>query len=61
MADMLEGDFICYKTDCIYYRDRNGNAEKVQMYLDSAGLDWKQLVEVDKKNGDAGHKPRPPR
>jgi hypothetical protein len=61
MADMLEGDFICYKTDCIYYRDRNGNSEKVQMYLDSVGLYWKQLVEVDKKNGDAGHKPRPPR
>ena len=63
MAKLLGEDFICYKTDCIYYKDRPENREKVQTYLDSVGLDWKQLVEPQKpaaeeKNGSEGHKPR---
>ena len=44
-ADLLGEDFICYKTDCIYYRDTAENRELVQSYLDSVGLEWKQLVE----------------
>ena len=48
MAAMLGDDFICYKTDCIYYKDTNKNREIVQMYLDSVSIDWKQLVEIDK-------------
>ena len=63
MAKLLGDDFICYKTDCIYYRDTPENREKVHTYLDSVGLDWKQLVEpqrpVDEnKSGSEGHKPR---
>lgn len=48
MANLLGDDFICYKTDCIYYRDTKANREKVQIYLDSVGLEWKQLVERQK-------------
>jgi hypothetical protein len=48
MADMLGEDFICYKTDCIYYKDTKKNREIVQVYLDSVSIDWKQLVEIDK-------------
>lgn len=48
LANMLGEDFICYKTDCIYYKDTAKNREMVQMYLDSVGLEWKQLVEPNK-------------
>lgn len=52
MAGMLGEDFICYKTDCIYYKDKAKNREMVQVYLDSVGLDWKQLVETEKPTSD---------
>ena len=45
MAKMLGKDFICYKTDCIYYVDKPENRKMVQEYLDIFGLEWKQLVE----------------
>jgi hypothetical protein len=48
LANMLAEDFICYKTDCIYYKDTIKNRELVQVYLDSVGFDWKQLVEPEK-------------
>jgi hypothetical protein len=48
LATMLEDDFICYKTDCIYYKDTIKNRELVQTYLDSVEIDWKQLVEPEK-------------
>lgn len=48
LADMLGDDFLCYKTDCIYYRDTEENKKMVQDYLDSVSLQWKQLVSVDK-------------
>lgn len=48
MAKMLEDDFICYKTDCIYYRDTPANREMIQTYLDTVSLEWKQLVEPEK-------------
>jgi hypothetical protein len=49
LAEMLGEDFICYKTDCIYYKDNPKNRELVQVYLDSVNMEWKQLVEPDKK------------
>lgn len=52
MAEMLGNDFICYKTDCIYYKDKPKNREIVQVYLDSVGLDWKQLVETKKPSDE---------
>jgi hypothetical protein len=48
MANMLGDDFICYKTDCIYYKDTPVNREMIQIYLDSVGLEWKQLIEPDR-------------
>jgi hypothetical protein len=52
MANMLGEDFICYKTDCIYYRDTVKNRELIQIYLDSVGLEWKQLIEPDRPKVD---------
>lgn len=48
MAKLLGEDFICYKTDCIYYVDNPENRKKVQEYLDIFGLEWKQLIEPEK-------------
>ena len=48
MAKMLGEDFICYKTDCIYYRDTPANRDMIQTYLDTVSLEWKQLIEPDK-------------
>lgn len=48
LANMLGNDFICYKTDCIYYKDTEKNRAIVQTYLDSVGFDWKQLVQPEK-------------
>ena len=45
---MLGEDFICYKTDCIYYKDTPKNRDIVQTYLDSVDMEWKQLVEPEK-------------
>lgn len=53
MAKMLGEDFICYKTDCIYYKDTEHNRLMIQTYLDSNNLEWKQLVEPERpKNED---------
>lgn len=52
MADLLGDDFICYKTDCIYYKDTADNREKVQSFLDSLGMEWKQLVEPERPKKD---------
>jgi hypothetical protein len=48
MANLLGDDFICYKTDCIYYKQSKKNVELVTTYLDSVGIDYKQLVETDR-------------
>ncbi len=48
LANMLKEDFICYKTDCIYYIDKPENRKNVQEYLDIFGLEWKQLIEPEK-------------
>lgn len=45
MVEMLGDEFICYKTDCIYYKDKKENRELVQLYLDSVSMEWKQLIE----------------
>lgn len=47
IANMLGDDFICYKTDCIYYKDKEINRQMVQEYLDSVAMEWKQLVEPE--------------
>lgn len=52
IAELLGDDFICYKTDCIYYKDTKENREKVQGYLDKIGMEWKQLVEPERPKKD---------
>lgn len=52
LANLLGDDFICYKTDCIYYKDKPENRLKVQTYLDAATLMWKQLVEPTRPKKD---------
>lgn len=47
IAKLLGNQFICYKTDCIYYLDNKKNRELVQSYMDSVGFDWKQLIEIE--------------
>jgi hypothetical protein len=47
IANMLGNDFICYKTDCVYYKDKPENRLLVQEYLDSVAMEWKQLVEPE--------------
>lgn len=51
-AKLLGDDFVCYKTDCIYYRDTEKNRKKVQDYIDSRNMLWKQLVEPEKPTKD---------
>jgi hypothetical protein len=45
IANILGDEFICYKTDCIYYKDSEENKQIVQTYLDSVAMEWKQLSE----------------
>jgi len=52
LADLLGDDFICYKTDCIYYKDKENNRKLVQSYMDAADLLWKQLVEPERPKKD---------
>lgn len=47
IANMLGDEFICYKTDCVYYKDKPENRTLVQGYLDSVAMEWKQLVEPE--------------
>jgi hypothetical protein len=48
IAELLKDNFICYKTDCVYYKDTKANRTLVQEYLDSVAMEWKQLVEPEK-------------
>jgi hypothetical protein len=45
IATLLGNDFICYKTDCIYYVDTLNNREIVHNYLTLNNLLFKQLIE----------------
>lgn len=47
MSKLLNEDFICYKTDCIYYIDNYNNRKLVHKYLDVNNLEYKQLVEIE--------------
>jgi hypothetical protein len=45
IGNLLGNDFICYKTDCVYYVDTLKNREIVHNYLTSNNLLFKQLIE----------------
>jgi hypothetical protein len=46
LATMLGDDFVCYRTDCIYYKDTKKNRDLVYTYLDSVAMHYKQLIDV---------------
>ena len=48
VAEVLGDEFICYKTDCIYYKDKPENRKAVQEFLDKMGMEWKQLIEPER-------------
>ena len=41
---ILGRDFLCYKTDCIYYIDTTENRRKVREFFKEKDLFMKQLV-----------------
>lgn len=47
-SKLLGEEFICYKTDCIYYKDSEENRKVVQEYLEKRKMLWKQLVEPER-------------
>jgi hypothetical protein len=58
IANLLGEDFICYKTDCIYYKDTEDNRKLVQAYFDAADLPWKQLVQPERPTKDVNQIPK---
>jgi hypothetical protein len=45
---MLKGDFICYRTDCVYYVDTKDNRAMVREYFKEQGMSYKQLYTIKK-------------
>jgi len=45
---LLDKDFFCWKTDCIYYRNTPNNIKIVQDYFNEREMLWKQLFYDDK-------------
>ncbi len=41
LARKLGGDYVCYKTDCIYYFRNDKNRKIVRAFMDKYGLDYK--------------------
>lgn len=52
ISRLLGNDFMCYKTDCIYYRDTQENRKKVYEYLDNEGLEYNQVIYDDEPKGE---------
>lgn len=49
LKTLLKKDFICYKTDCIYYVKSKENIAMVRKFLKENNLTFKQLHEYKKK------------
>jgi hypothetical protein len=45
---MLNDDFICYRTDCVYYVDTTENKKLVRDYFKKESMSYKQLYAVKK-------------
>ena len=41
---LLKNDFVCYKTDCVYYVDTPENRKKVRDYFEKESMSMKQLT-----------------
>jgi len=48
LKKMLKDDFICYRTDCIYYVDTPENRKMVRDYLKEQNMSMKQLYAIKK-------------
>jgi hypothetical protein len=48
LKKMLGDDFICYRTDCIYYVDIPENRKMVREYLKEQNMSMKQLYAIKK-------------
>lgn len=47
LAKMLGPDFVCYRTDCIYYLQSKANIEMVTSFFESKGFDYKMVNDFD--------------
>jgi hypothetical protein len=45
---MLGEDFICYRTDCVYYVDTKENRKMVRDYFNEQKINFKQLYSIKK-------------
>lgn len=45
---LLNDDFICYRTDCVYYVDTTENKKLVRDYFKSENMSYKQLYSIKK-------------
>jgi len=45
---MLKDDFICYRTDCVYYVDTKENKKIVRDYFKKEKMSYKQLYSIKK-------------
>ena len=48
LKKMLKDDFICYRTDCIYYVDTKENKKLVRDYFKKEKMSYKQLYSIKK-------------
>jgi hypothetical protein len=48
LKKILKDDFICYRTDCIYYVDKPENRDKVKSFLKEKDMSFKQLYKIKK-------------
>jgi len=48
IKEMLKEDFVCYRTDCVYYVDTKENRKLVRDYFKNMKMSFKQLY-VNKK------------
>jgi len=48
IKEMLKDDFICYRTDCVYYVDSKENRKLVRDYFNKEKMSYKQLYTIKK-------------
>ena len=50
LKQILKEDFICYKTDCVYYVDTKENKKLVRDFLRKQHIGYKQLYSIKNKS-----------
>lgn len=54
IKDMLKDDFVCYRTDCIYYVDSAENRKMVRDFFKKESMGMKQLYSIKKTLHEQG-------